>query len=113
MQYYEQNDHTFSRQLRKGAPDAFNAFVAFDQAVFAEGEGRLDVKVRQLIAIAVAATTQCPHCMDAHVNAAKAAGATSAEVAEATMVASAMRAGAAFTHGWMAMKVFEGAATPA
>ena len=113
MQYHDQNDYTFSRQLRQGAPDAFNAFVAFDQAVFAEGEGRLDDKVRQLIAIAVAATTQCPHCMDAHVKAAKEAGATVAEVAEAVMVASALRAGGAFTHGWMAMKLFERAGTPA
>lgn len=107
MSYHRSDDHKFSKQLRQGAPASFEAFVNLDTAVFAEGEGRLDVKTRELIAIAVAATTQCPYCMEAHVGAAKGAGASSAEVAEAVMVASALRAGAAFTHGWMAMRMYE------
>ncbi|WP_413862476.1 carboxymuconolactone decarboxylase family protein [Candidatus Aalborgicola defluviihabitans] len=107
MHYHAPSDHTFSKQLRTGAPEAFKAFIEFDQVAFAEGENRLAVKTRELIAIGVAATTQCPYCMEAHVAGAKKAGATQAEVAEAIMVASALRAGAAFTHGWMAMKFFD------
>ena len=53
----------------------------------------------ELIAVAVAMTTQCPYCIDAHVKKAKAAGATDAELTEATLVAAALRAGGAVTHG--------------
>jgi len=108
VHYHHPDDHKFGKQLRKGAPESFDGFLQFDKAVFAEGESRLDLKVRELIAVAVAATTQCPYCLEAHTRGAKAAGATRDEVAEAVMVASALRAGAAFTHGWMAMKFYEG-----
>ncbi|WP_109474677.1 carboxymuconolactone decarboxylase family protein [Ornithinimicrobium cavernae] len=108
MSYAHPHDHTFNRQLRGGAKEAVDAFVAFDKAVFAEREGGLDVRTRELIAIGVAATTQCPYCMDAHTKAALAAGATESDVAEAVMVAAALRAGAAYTHGWLAMKLVDG-----
>ncbi|HXR43493.1 MAG TPA: carboxymuconolactone decarboxylase family protein, partial [Pseudolysinimonas sp.] len=51
--------------------------------------------------------TQCPYCLDAHTKAAKAAGATRAEVAEAALLAAALRAGAAATHGTLALKLFD------
>lgn len=111
MEYHEHTDYKFSKNLRRGAAESFDAFVKFDQAVFAEGEGRLEVKMRELIAIGVAATTQCPYCLEAHTKAAWKAGATEAEVAEAVMVSSALRAGGSFTHGWMAMKLYNQAAT--
>ena len=47
------------------------------------------------MAIAVALTTQCPYCLEVH---RKAAGTTGDEVAEASFVAVALRAGAALTH---------------
>lgn len=105
MHYHDTEDHRHSRDLMQGAPAAAQAFVNFDQAVFGQ-EGELSSKTKELIAIGVAATTQCPYCMEAHVNGAKKAGASRAEVTEAVMVASALRAGGAFTHGWLAMKVF-------
>ncbi|MDN5862802.1 MAG: carboxymuconolactone decarboxylase family protein, partial [Salinisphaera sp.] len=40
------------------APQAHEAFQAFSKAVFADGE--LDGATKQLIAVAVAHTTQCP-----------------------------------------------------
>jgi alkylhydroperoxidase/carboxymuconolactone decarboxylase family protein YurZ len=45
--------------------------------------------------------------MEAHAKGAKAAGATREEIVEATFVASAIRAGAATTHGTMALKFFD------
>jgi AhpD family alkylhydroperoxidase len=51
-----------------------------------------------LIAVAVAVTTQCPYCVDIHANNARKAGATEAELAEAAIVAAALRAGGAVTH---------------
>jgi AhpD family alkylhydroperoxidase len=85
------------KALRELAPEPMAAFDALNAAVFKDGA--LSVKVKELIAVAVAVTTQCPYCIDAHVKKAKAAGATEAELAEATMVAAALRAGGAVTHG--------------
>jgi AhpD family alkylhydroperoxidase len=79
------------------APEAFKAFVAFDKAAVAEGA--IPVKYKELIAVGVALTTQCPYCIDIHTANAKRAGATERELAEATLVAAALRAGAAMTHG--------------
>ena len=58
----------------------------------------LDAKTRELIALAVAVTTRCDGCIDAHVRKAKVAGASKAEMAEALGVAIALNAGAAFTY---------------
>ncbi len=58
----------------------------------------LDAKTREFIALAVAVTTKCDGCIDAHVRKAKAAGATKEEIAEALGVAVALNAGAAFTY---------------
>jgi AhpD family alkylhydroperoxidase len=54
---------------------------------------------KQLMAMAVTLTTQCPYCIAWHVKAACAAGATTDQMpAETATVAAAMRAGAAITH---------------
>jgi AhpD family alkylhydroperoxidase len=58
----------------------------------------LDAKTRELIALAVAVTTRCDGCIDAHVRRAKAAGATKEEMAEALGVAIALNAGAALSY---------------
>ena len=55
-------------------------------------------KYKELIAIAVALTTQCPYCLEVHRAAAEAVGATQEELAETALVAAALRAGAAVTH---------------
>jgi AhpD family alkylhydroperoxidase len=55
----------------------------------------------------VACTTQCPYCIEVHVKAAKAAGASREEVAESSLIAAALRAGGAATHGAMALKFYE------
>jgi AhpD family alkylhydroperoxidase len=47
----------------------------------------------------VALTTQCGYCLEVHRKAAVAAGANEQELAQATFVAVALRAGAALTHG--------------
>ena len=65
--------------------------------------------MRELIALGVALTTQCTYCIDAHSNKAVAAGATRGELAEASWVAAAIRAGGAFAHGRLAFKLTDGA----
>ena len=61
------------------------------------------MKYKELIAVAVAVTTQCAYCIDLHAIAARRAGASEAELAEATMVAAALRAGGAVTHATHAL----------
>jgi AhpD family alkylhydroperoxidase len=78
------------------APDVMKKFWAFDKASVAEG--MIPVKYKELIAVAVALTTQCPYCMEIHGANARKAGATDAELIEAAMVAASLRAGGAVTH---------------
>ncbi|OWK40500.1 carboxymuconolactone decarboxylase family protein [Fimbriiglobus ruber] len=84
------------KTLSAGAPDAMKAFHAFDAAAFKEGA--LSVKTKELLAVAVALTTQCAYCLEIHGKKARAAGATDAELSEVAMVAAAIRAGGAVTH---------------
>jgi AhpD family alkylhydroperoxidase len=84
-------------KLDELAPEAFKAFVAFDAAAFKGGV--IPLKYKELMAVAVALTTQCPYCIEIHGQKAKKAGATEQELAETTLVAAALRAGGAMTHG--------------
>ncbi|CAZ87240.1 putative Alkylhydroperoxidase AhpD [Thiomonas arsenitoxydans] len=83
--------------LGRHAPAAMQAFAAFDAAAMAPGA--LSVHTKELIALAVAHTTQCPYCIQIHVDRARKAGCSDAEIAEAVLVTAALRAGAAVTHG--------------
>jgi AhpD family alkylhydroperoxidase len=99
---YDGKNLTKFEKLGQLAPEAFKAFVAFDQA--AVKAGAIPVKYKELMAVAVALTTQCPYCIDIHARKAKQAGATEQELAETTLVAAALRAGAAMTHGTHALE---------
>ena|SRR5690348_2195536 len=83
------------------APEVMKAFWAFDKAAVAEGA--IPAKYKELIAVAVAVTTQCPYCIDIHANNARKAGVSEAEIVEATMVAASLRAGGAVTHATHAL----------
>jgi AhpD family alkylhydroperoxidase len=82
--------------LGEGAPEAMKAFWAFDKAALKDGV--VPKKYKELMAVAVALTTQCPYCLEIHRAAAVTAGATQEELAETALVAAALRAGAAVTH---------------
>ncbi|MGQ0557869.1 MAG: carboxymuconolactone decarboxylase family protein [Nitrospiraceae bacterium] len=83
-------------KLGSKASEAWQAFVAFDKAALADGA--IPKKYKELMAIAVALTTQCPYCIEIHADAARKAGASEEELAETGFVAAALRAGAAVTH---------------
>jgi AhpD family alkylhydroperoxidase len=93
------------RKLRDLRPNLFKAFMEFDSKVFEEGA--LNVKTKELIAVAAGHITQCPYCIDAHTKRAVAAGATEEEIAESIFVAMALRAGGSFAHGSVAMHSLE------
>ena len=104
--YHDPEDLKLLPEMKKLAPDEFAGFVALDRIV-GRDDGKIPRKYRELIAIAVACTTQCPYCLDVHTRNAKKAGATREEVVEATFLAAALRAGAAATHGALALKLFD------
>ncbi len=98
---YNKSNLTKLKTMDSLAPDVMKAFWAFDKAALADGA--IPVKYKELIAVAVAHTTQCPYCIDIHAGNARKAGATDAELIEAAMVAAALRAGAAVTHATHAL----------
>jgi AhpD family alkylhydroperoxidase len=84
------------RELKALHPELMKGFVALDRS--AATTRHLDAKTREMMALAVAVTTRCEGCIDAHARKAKAAGATKEEIAEALGVAIALNAGAALTY---------------
>ena len=104
--YHDASDMRLLKDMRKLAPKDYEAWFNLN-AIVGREDGAIPKKYRELIAIAVAATTQCPYCIEAHAKGAKAAGATREEVAEAALLAAALRAGGAATHGTLALKFFD------
>ncbi len=92
-------DLSHMKRLRKMtdlAPAAWKGFVEFDKAAFADSA--IPSKMKELIALGVALTTQCVYCLEIHRKRAIEKGATEAEIAEASLVAAAIRAGGAVAH---------------
>jgi AhpD family alkylhydroperoxidase len=104
--YHDPADLRLLKQMGALAPTEFNAWLALDKIVGRDG-GAIPRKYRELIALAVACTTQCPYCIEVHSKAAKAAGASREEIVESSLLAAALRAGGATTHGAMALKFYD------
>ena len=104
--YHDPADLRLLKEMKKLAPADFEAWVNLDRITGRDG-GAIPKKYRELIAVAVACTTQCPYCIEVHAKAAKAAGATREELVESSLLAAALRAGGAATHGLMALKFFD------
>ena len=99
---YDKSNIKKLSKLGSHASAAWQSFVAFDKAALAEGT--IPKKYKELIAVAVALTTQCPYCIDIHADAARKAGANDEELAEVGFLAAALRAGAAVTHATHLLK---------
>ena len=98
---YNKNNLAKLKKMDSLAPELMKAFWAFDKAAVAEGA--IPVKYKELIAVAVPCTTQCPYCIDIHAGNARKAGANDTELVEAAMVAASLRAGGAVTHATHAL----------
>jgi len=99
---YDMRNLAKFKNMGELAPEAFKAFVAFDAIAFKAGA--IPAKYKELMAIAVALTTQCPYCIEIHRRRAKEAGATEQELAESALVAAGLRAGSSMTHGTHALE---------
>ena len=51
-------------QIKTAAPDAMRGFETFDAAALKDGA--IPKKYKELMALAVALTTQCPYCLEIH-----------------------------------------------
>src|SRR5215813_12330335 len=99
---YKRGNLSKMKRMDGLAPQVMKTFWAVDKAAVADGV--IPVKYKELIAVAVALTTQCPYCIEIHTSNARRAGASEAELAEAAMVAAALRAGASVTHATHALQ---------
>jgi AhpD family alkylhydroperoxidase len=102
--YADGSDFALIPALKQLAPREIDAFFAFDHAAF-RADGVIPPKIRELIAVAVALTTQCEYCIDVHTGRALGAGASREELAEAAVVAAAVRAGGTLAHALLSLKL--------
>jgi len=106
MSGLDSTDFAYLPKLEEHAKDEFDAFNTFHSAA-QRTDGTVPSKYRELIALAVALTTQCPLCIENHTARAKVAGATKEEVSETLFVAAAVRAGGTVAHGLLALRYYE------
>jgi AhpD family alkylhydroperoxidase len=100
------SDFSYLSELEGGAKIEFEGFDALHTAA-QRTNGLVPPKYRELIALAVALTTQCPLCIENHTVRAKQAGATKEEIAETVFVGAAVRAGGTVAHGLLALRCFD------
>ena len=92
------------RALRRAIPDVYQGFKDLHDASFAPGA--LDVRTKELIALAIGVAEGCDGCIASHSQAAVRAGATRQEAAEAIGVTFLMNGGPATIHGPRAYDAF-------
>ncbi|MDF2233590.1 carboxymuconolactone decarboxylase family protein [Albimonas sp. CAU 1670] len=91
--------------LAKANPKMVEGFQALSAGQ--NGNGALDARTRELIALAVAVTTRCDTCIAVHAERARKAGVTEAELADAMGTAIAMNAGAAYSYAMRTLEAFD------
>jgi AhpD family alkylhydroperoxidase len=97
-----------ARDLRRAIPEVYRGFAQLYEAALAPGV--LDVKTKELIALAIAVSRECDGCITAHADAAARSGATEAEVAETLGVVILMNGGPGTTISPGAFAAFREAA---
>ncbi|OAN66573.1 alkylhydroperoxidase [Sphingomonas sp. TDK1] len=90
--------------LGKLTPDTVRGYATLGGA--GAKTGHLDQKTRELIAVACAVSLRCDGCITVHTDAARKAGATPEELAEALGVAISLNAGAALVYSTRAMDAY-------
>ena len=92
-------------RLRAGVPGTMKAFSGLAREALAPGQ--LDVKTKELIAIAIAIATRCDGCIGFHAKAAIRAGASREEVLETISMAIYMGAGPSMIYAAEALRAFD------
>lgn len=92
-------------KLAKGNPELMRGLRELGKAE--EAKGALSLKTRELISLAVAATTRCDGCIAVHAEAAAKAGASRNELLETLAVAVSLNAGAALVYSGRILDAFD------
>jgi AhpD family alkylhydroperoxidase len=108
--YQHPDDLKLAPELIGLALKEARAFLEFKSAAERD-DGHIPSKYRELISVAVALTTQCAYCINAHTSQAVEAGASREELAETVFITAALRAGAAVGHGLLALRLFNEASS--
>lgn len=92
------------REMRSGAPEVMKAFAGVAQAALEPKA--LDVKTKELVALAIGVAVRCDDCIAFHVKAAIDHGATREEVLEALGMAIYMGAGPSAMYAAHALQAY-------
>jgi AhpD family alkylhydroperoxidase len=105
--YPERFDHMneLMGKLAQQSPAVMGGFQQLHKAGVADGA--LDVKTKELIALAIAITVRCDGCIAFHVHDALKAGATKEEIADTIGVAVLMGGGPSVMYGCEALEAAE------
>ena len=99
------------RSLRGDTPDVMKAFSGLAQAALVPKA--LDVKTKELVAIAISVAIRCDDCIAFHVKSAMEHGATRQEVIDVLGMAIYMGAGPSVMYASHAIEAFEQYSKPA
>ncbi|MCA1782673.1 MAG: carboxymuconolactone decarboxylase family protein [Dermatophilaceae bacterium] len=94
-----------TRELRRMIPEVYKGFADTHKAAL--GDGVLDTKTKELVALAISVSKQCDGCIASHARGAAKAGATREEVAEIIGVNILMDGGPATVYGPRALAAFD------
>jgi AhpD family alkylhydroperoxidase len=94
-----------ARELRHAIPRVYDGYRQLHRAALAAGA--LDIRTKELIALAIAVSKKCDGCMAAHAHVAVLHGATPAEAAEAIGVTFVMNGDPATVYGARAFAAFQ------
>lgn len=93
------------KEVRLGTPEVMKSFSAMAKAA-TEG-GALDVKTKELMALAIAVAIRCDGCVAFHAQAAVKHGATRDEIMETMGMALYMGAGPSLMYAAQAVEAFD------
>ena len=105
MNYYETKDLADFPNITEWAKEQGNKF--FDYYGSATGAGELTEREKSLIALVVAATQNCPYCIDAYTTKCLSLGISSGEMMEAVHTGAAMMAGITLAHSTQMRKIIK------
>lgn len=96
---------TYMKEIRKETPALSEAFMAMNTAAF--GDGEVEKKTKEMIALAIGVATHCDGCIGFHAKALVKLGATRKEVAEVLGVAVQMGGGPAMMYAADALRAYD------
>ncbi|PIV74915.1 MAG: carboxymuconolactone decarboxylase family protein [Rhodobacteraceae bacterium CG17_big_fil_post_rev_8_21_14_2_50_65_11] len=107
MSWIDKRDemHGQLRKLNKAIPEVTKAFAGVSASV--KTDGALDVKTKELIAVAIAVADSCEPCVNFHIEVLIKAGGSREELGEALGMAVQMGGGPALMYAAKAMDCFD------